>query len=368
MNKIWPTLYKLDSKGRVRCWSIMAVDAAIPYYRQSHGLLGGKNQTTATEIKGGKNQGKANETTAHEQCVLEAEALWKKQRDRKGYTETVPSEKPMRPMLAKDYRKPLDRKHIKFPCFVQPKLNGLRCLAFVQDGNVRLVSRQNTEWTALNHLVDELKSFPNGIYDGELYKHGPDFQKIIGAVKRDDPNELSAQIEYHVYDFVDESSTFSQRLGTIVNNLPDGRRFVRFVETKTLNTPDLLDEWHDNYVKAGYEGIMLRNKHGKYKINGRSSDLQKFKKFDDDEFEIIGAVENIGKAEGTCTFQCITKEGHCFNVMPEGQDGVREKYWQDWLSGKIKSGDMLSVKYFGYTTTDKPVPYIPIGICIRNYE
>jgi ATP-dependent DNA ligase len=39
---------------------------------------------------------------------------------------------------------------------------------------------------------------------------------------------------------------------------------------------------HDEYVAQGYEGIMLRNKAGKYAVGHRSSDLQKFKKFLDD--------------------------------------------------------------------------------------
>ena len=79
-------LYKLDSKGKVRTWSIATFGNT---YNQVHGILGGKMQSTFTEVKSGKNIGKANETTAEEQCQLEAEALWKKKRDRSGYTEEV---------------------------------------------------------------------------------------------------------------------------------------------------------------------------------------------------------------------------------------------------------------------------------------
>ena len=46
---------------------------------------------------------------------------------------------------------------------------------------------------------------------------------------------------------------------------------------------------HDQFVKEGYEGIMIRNKDGEYGINKRSKNLQKFKEFYDQEFQIVTA-------------------------------------------------------------------------------
>lgn len=365
--KTWPALHKLDNKGKVRYWEVQVgeIRQGIWGYTQYHGTLGGKIISSTTEISAGKNIGKKNETTVQEQCELKAESLWTKKRDRDGYTEHIPTEKPLRPMLAKKYKE--DGKHIKFPCLVQPKLNGLRCLAFVSSGNVRLVSRKNVEWKSLPHLVEELSKFPDGVYDGELYKHGPLFNNIIGAVKRDEANDLSAQIELHVYDLVEEKTDYIYRLAKIVSNFPDERTNIKFVNYKIINKPDEIDEVHDKFVEEGYEGIMLRNKAGGYKVNGRSKDLQKYKKFDDDEFEIVGATENVvGDWVGTCTFRCVTKDGNEFNVMPKGDYNTRAEFWQDWQAGKIKPGDMLTVEFFGYTTTDKPVPNFPVGKEIRT--
>lgn len=117
--KRFPTLYKIDSKGKIREWSIIVEGNT---YTQIYGIKDGKMQHVSTEIKVGKNIGRANETTAEEQCRAEAESLWKKQRDRKGYTEDIPTEKPMRPMLAKSFDK--DGKCIEFPCYVQKKYDG----------------------------------------------------------------------------------------------------------------------------------------------------------------------------------------------------------------------------------------------------
>ena len=92
----FPTLHKIDSKGRVRTWSI-STDGAT--YSVSHGLLDGAQQTTLV-ISEPKNVGRANQTSGTQQAISEAQGLWNKQKDRKGYTEEIPTEAPNLPMMA----------------------------------------------------------------------------------------------------------------------------------------------------------------------------------------------------------------------------------------------------------------------------
>lgn len=118
-----PTLYKLSSTGKVQEWSICyGPDVVGSRYTIKHGQVGGKIQSTTTLIEYGKNIGKSNETSALQQAGLEAHSLWKKQKDRKGYTETIPQEKPFRPMLAQKFIEHSDK--IKFPALIQRKLDG----------------------------------------------------------------------------------------------------------------------------------------------------------------------------------------------------------------------------------------------------
>lgn len=126
MKKIGKTLYKMDSKGKIRSWEIFAGDNGIcPAYSVLHGQLGGKVQATEVEVPNGKNLGRANATTAEAQCLSEAEALYQKQITRKGYTETIPTEVPDLPMLAHKYK---DFAHkINWPASVSPKIDG--CLS-----------------------------------------------------------------------------------------------------------------------------------------------------------------------------------------------------------------------------------------------
>ena len=134
---MFATLYKIDSKGKLREWNIeVHTYPSIPKYVVTHGLKDGKQQDKMQEVPYGKNIGRANETTAQEQCILEARSKWINQRDRKGYSEEIPTEKKFGPMLAKSYAKPgtdltdlKDGKHIVFPCLYQPKLDGIRCVS-----------------------------------------------------------------------------------------------------------------------------------------------------------------------------------------------------------------------------------------------
>lgn len=118
-----PTLYKVDSKGKIREWSVQVIDGKPAQIIVTHGAKGGKLQEKITFIDKGKNIGKANETTILEQAQAEAKSKWLKQQD-KCYAETI-GEPEFRPMLA--HRMDKYPNKVKYPCYVQPKLDG--CLS-----------------------------------------------------------------------------------------------------------------------------------------------------------------------------------------------------------------------------------------------
>jgi hypothetical protein len=116
-----PTLYKMDAAGRIRVWSIITEGNT---YSVSHGALGGAQQATLVACEG-KNIGRSNETTAESQAISEAQGLWNKQKDRKGYTVEIPTTQPNLPMLAHKYN---DNKHkVKMPSIISMKIDG--CLS-----------------------------------------------------------------------------------------------------------------------------------------------------------------------------------------------------------------------------------------------
>ena len=178
------TIYKKDSKDKVRYLKVYTSNGALI---QESGVLGTDNPIIHTKECKPKNVGRANETTATEQAISEGMSKVT-EKLRKGYFETIEQAKAeggsdfMAPMLAHKYEDYADA--IEWPCYVQPKLDGIRCFD-TPDGKV---SRTNKPILTMGHidvkatLVSFVAGSPFGvrkedpIVDGELYAHGLNFQ------------------------------------------------------------------------------------------------------------------------------------------------------------------------------------------------
>ena len=83
------------------------------------------------------------------------------------------------PMLAHPY--PGKEKLVKYPCYVQPKLDGIRAIAI---GN-ELYSRNGFPFPTFDHVKAELpKNTEKLILDGELYTNEIPFEELSGLTKR----------------------------------------------------------------------------------------------------------------------------------------------------------------------------------------
>ena len=264
------------------------------------------------------------------------------------------------PMLAHDYNK--DKKHITYPCFVQPKLDGVRALFY----NNKFYSRNGNQFLHLDHIKAELDT--DIILDGELYTNEMPFEELVGLVKRQtksgDDIIKSLKIKYIVYDYVNENDSFTKRNEnlskfftekTLVNTLP--------LITEECISESLMRGYHDKYVGEGYEGLILRNKSGLYSQKSRSHDLQKFKVFADDEFEIVDYKAGEGRDAEAVIWICKTKDGKRFNARPDGPCEERRKMYK---KAKTYIGKLLTVKYQNLSRDG--IPRFPIGITIRDYE
>ena len=116
-------------------------------------------------------------------------------------------------------------------------------------------------------------------------------------------------------------------------------------------------------MENGYEGTIIRNKNGIYKLNHRSPDLQKYKTFLDDEYEIVSYRQGTGTDEGCVIWECVTKDKQIFSVRPRGSVSERQGYFQN---GDKWIGSLLTIRY--QELTDGGIPRFPVGITIRNYE
>jgi len=330
-----------------------------------HGYIDGKVTETRKEVKG-KNLGRANETTAEEQCISECQSKWNKKIDEQ-YTEDKDNIKDyadqdiLLPMLAHKWE---DRKHnIAFPCYVQPKLNGVRCI--FQKG--KFMSRGGKEYKTLDHLRDELNKLGVEIPDGEIYIHGLPLQRIVSRVK-DHKGPDTLALEYWIYDQVNDK-VFKERteeVNRLFAKYSAGATYpshLVYVDTEMINSEEELKQWHDKWVQQGFEGAIVRNAEGLYKVKHRSKDLQKYKEFEDAEFKITGGHEGTGTDKGTVVFEVVTKEGKPFSVRPKGTRELRAEYLKE-LPNLI--GKELTVRY--QELSEDGIPIFPVGIVIRDYE
>ena len=227
-------------------------------------------------------------------------------------------QKNIKAMLAHKY----NEDKADYPAFIQPKLDGVRCL-FTAKG---AVSRANNQFMNVDHIIKALKPFfaknPTAVLDGELYNHGlkDDFEKIISLVKKRKPTdadraEAAELVQFHVYDVPTmKIGTYTDRylfLCTLTYTYP-----ICKVTTELALDFDDAKKMHDKNLKLGYEGSIYRNTYGKYK-GTRSWDLMKFKDFHDTEATIVGYDEGKGKREGTLgKFIMQDDDGNEFGCPP----------------------------------------------------
>lgn len=385
--KVFDELYILDSRGKVRVYNIQVITEPVdntPTIHSSTGLLGGKMIGKIEPVKRGKQNRDVNA-----QALLQADSLWrcKLNEGYKSYKVLVEynnnrnpplklidngaiiSESPQMiseflrcfpeasytnenwdelPMLASKYKD--QKKNIKFPVYIQPKYNGVRCLAkTVRDvrGNptIKLVSRGGTYYY-LPHIQNQLASIMiclserNYIFDGELYKHGVALQDISGAARTEDQGMLIADngwLEYHIYDIIDlnglglnqenrERILDTIRLMNYNNDLPH----IKFVKSNIALDHTEIKENHDDYIEQGYEGAIVRLQDAKYEFNQRSKGLIKVKEFIDEEFEIVGFSVNNNKTIGE-SFVFILKNNllgasNTFEARPTGTLAMKENW------------------------------------------
>ena len=140
------TIYKLDSKGKVRYLKLYTEGSFVV---QESGLLDSPNAVVNKSECVAKNIGKVNETTPEQQAILEMESKWIAKL-KEGYFETVEEavgQEVVLPMLAKEFSK--EEHKISYPVYIQPKLDGMRCLSI----NKRLISRKNKPIYTMKHVL-----------------------------------------------------------------------------------------------------------------------------------------------------------------------------------------------------------------------
>lgn len=273
-------------------------------------------------------------------------------------------------MLAGTY----DATKARFPYLATPKIDGIRFI--MVDGvalsrSFRPIRNKYVQQVLAAHL-------PDGI-DGEL-TCGDTFQSSSSAVM-----SIEGEPDFHcwIFDYVDPELVgilpYEERikdpcLSFIENDTPFQTTVLRPV---VLHDEHALRAAEEQFLEAGFEGIMVRDPRGTYKF-GRSTtkenSLLKVKRFLDDEAVIISIEEmehNLNDAQqdafgrtkrstsqegkvgaGTAgTLVVRNSEGIEFGIGTGLDAALREEIWSN-LDAYI--GQTVKYKYFPVGVKEKP--------------
>jgi DNA ligase-1 len=340
-----PTLYKLDSMGKLRTWRMQLNH--LGHYRTLAGLADGKQAVSGWTVPV-----PASQSTVAEQGEFEVRAAYKHQLDREYHEskDTVDTPKMIEPMLAKTYDK------WPGPGYAQPKLDGIRCIA-TKDG---LFSRQGQPIVAVPHIQEQLTQlfamYPSAILDGELYNHDfrEDFGAISSIVRKKKPDEaqlIKARelMQYWVYDSVDPKSSFSIRQDFLSRALTLAPSII-FVPTSACSTAEEADTAYGNAVAAGFEGGIYRLD-ARYELGRRSKHLLKRKEFITEEFPLVKIEPGVGNWAGAAKrFTLRMPDGREFGAGTRGSYALNAERLKLNLTDKSEA----TVRYFQLTPDGIP--------------
>lgn len=362
------------------------------------GLIDGKTTRQApTYIVVGKNKGRANERNMVQQALIEARSRYLKQLQKSKNIETTENKNVMWfPMLARPWAEGVD--HIKYPCSVQRKYDGARCLAYLRTNvdptadDVVLYSRQKKPFLQLAYLQAALLPLLVRAYtteslylDGELYKHGKHLQDISGVARRSVTADKNAmKLDYIVYDcfYPSGDDTFVARQAILDKIFASTYPHVYKAPRYDVADAKELQRRFDQFIEEKYEGAIVRNLDGKYLRNAtrtgaflRSYDVVKMKKRFTDEYKLVGYTSGKGKDTGAIIWICelpsddadTTTPPKQFNVTPKNIDyperrALYKKVSTNNTFANEYEGLMMTVEYEDLSSDNIPLRAKAVGV------
>lgn len=272
-----------------------------------------------------------------------------------------------KPMLAGE----VDLKKLKYPVYASPKLDGVRATFLGGVLHTRTLKR------IPNKSVDAVFTNPQPL-DGELIVGDPfgptvfrDTMKVVSA--HDAPID---GLKFWVFDCVGKRQ-FHERLNDAREAIQGNSRLVHVPHTLVYTPTELLD-MEEEHLTKGYEGLMIRDPEGPYKM-GRSTTnegiLLKMKRRLQGEARIIGFEEQMHNAnEATINALGHTeRSSHQANKIPMGVLGalvvrdiksdvefnvgtgfLADERASIWKQREMLLGKIISYEYLPVGVKDKP--------------
>lgn len=192
-----------------------------------------------------------------------------------------------------------------FPCVASPKLDGIR--AIVSGGVVLSRSGKPIPSADVQSAFAHLEG-----YDGELISGDPGALDVFARSTSAAMSRDGTGCGFHVFDHQSAGGFFERsarlRAGSRV-------QLVRQVEVQTAADLELFEAY---CVAAGFEGVMIRDPAAPY-IEGRTTALQKLKRFEDSEAICTGMAGAL---------ICRTATGHELRISAGMSEADRLEWYR----------------------------------------
>lgn len=234
--------------------------------------------------------------------------------------------------------------------FITEKLDGNRCFAEVNHGNVTFYSRSGREIEGLDDVAKDLRILADGWYDGELL--AKTFNETQSTIRK---KGKKSDVVFNVFDYVTRAEVTEQ-----IGNHPylARRQFLQQIfdrhETENLKLVPIIgrgkfdEEWVLNmlseYTSTGSEGLMI-NLNSPYQFN-RTDQLLKVKKMGTVDLKVIGMQEGRGEFTDTCGALTVEYKGYPVGV---GSGLSKEDRIFFWNNKEEIIGRVVEVQYFEET-------------------
>lgn len=333
-----------------------------------YGIYNGKQSKRSKLIRIGKNLKNKNITNGFTQAIREGHQNYTKMNKKAALKKVMEV-----PMLAVKFEENTPD-FTRGVWFIQPKLDGIRCLAYQRDPDKGVIfqTRSGETFPFSSPLSDEinhvLKHYPTLVLDGELYLHNQDFEKINSYARKGAYNNA---LELHIFDAyeTDKKSMIFEKRVSLIKTIKSKFNFklTHFVETQHINKPEDADKFYKIYQKMKYEGMVYKFSESVYKP-GRSKDIIKRKEHQTEEAKIIGYTKGHG-IDGPMVIWVCEMNGKKFEVVQKGTVKFKESLWTLFqkdpkaFDAKFK-GKLLTVKFLRLTKAG--IPREPVGLTIRK--
>ena len=197
------------------------------------------------------------------------------------------------------------------------------------------------------------------------------YQFISEACKitRSKPHEYEDLVEFWVFDLWDPKKTNMERWKLLQKIFSDyDGDIIKLVPTKIVNSHDEIEDYMEEFVGEStgresyeFEGLMVRQAEAGYEArnNYHSSQLLKYKRFEDEEWEVYGAEKcNGGTQDGAVKWLCQKEiKGKLRKVIAKqvGDTETSKKLYNAYLKNPKKYiNKMINIRFNDRTRDGVP--------------